>query len=202
VLAPLDRRVGGVGGGSASTVYSLGLVGQRLLAGRDGRPARAPWTPSTPYIRHGLLVTELYVGLREQERSGAVELLRFEAEPNCWRAHPTRDGLSAMLKPDAHVVVGVGSEELHWFVEVDRATESIGRVARQCERYRAYQDTGLEQVREDVFPKVLWTVPDERRADQVAAAVRRNQPTTEDLFAVVEFPRALSVLVGDAGGRG
>jgi hypothetical protein len=189
IVTRLARRIGGIEKGSISSVYCLDVAGQRLLDSTKAR-SRAPWTPSTPFIAHALAVTELYVGLIEAERLGTLDLLSFSTEPKCWRPFTDRHGTAVTLKPDAHVVIGAGKFENHWFPELDRATESLPRITAKARLYVDYYASGLEQVRHDVFPQVLWVVPDAARQDQIIEALA-NVPDARHLFAVATVESAV-----------
>ncbi len=184
MTTPLQRRVGGTDGGSVSTVYALGLAGQRLCApGVDVR-ARRPSTPGTPFVTHTLTITELYVRLREAEAAGRLELIGFEAEPTAWRPFHDHGGRAVMLKPDAYAVVGTGEFEQHAFVEVDLGTTSPKRLTLKGQRYLDYSSTRLEQRRLGVFPAVIWVAPDEARASVIAQALR---PLGDFCFEIVQL---------------
>jgi hypothetical protein len=194
----LARRVGGHGAGSMSTIYCLDVAGQRLLDTDRDRP-RTPWTPSTPFLFHALTVTELYVELVETERKGALQLLDFSAEPACWRNFTDRRGDGVPLKPDALVVIGLGAFQDSWFVEIDRATESRPRITAKARLYVEYHATGLEQVRHDVFPRVVWVVPNATRQEQIINALRRLDAEGWDLFAVVTVDAIIAAMTGEVG---
>jgi hypothetical protein len=196
VVVRLSRRIGGVERGSVSSCYCLDVAGQRLLDATRGR-SRAPWTPSTPFISHALAVTELYVAAVEAERFGPLELLSFSAEPACWRTFPSRRGEGVILKPDAHVVIASGEFEYHWYVEIDRATESRPRITAKARLYVEYYETGLEQTRHDVFPQILWAVPDAHRQSQIIDALAKLDAETWHLFAVTTFENIVAGLVSE-----
>ncbi|MGH2554565.1 MAG: replication-relaxation family protein [Actinomycetota bacterium] len=203
VVARLDRRVGGVRSGSAGYVYSLDVVGRRLLEGM--RPVgtgrfRRPWTPSATFLHHALAVTELYVRLLEAERGGHLEVLTYDAEPDCWRTFTGPGGEAVVVKPDAYVRIGVGAFEEHAFVEVDRGTESARALGIKLDRYRAYWASGREQQGNDVFPRVVWLVPDAKRHDQLVDVASRQPAEAWRLFKVARFEDAVSALAG--GGNG
>src|ERR1700682_4418500 len=61
LLVRLDRRVGVVRAGSASFVYGLGPVGQRVLG--FGGPRRRFREPTSTFVVHTLAITELVVEL-------------------------------------------------------------------------------------------------------------------------------------------
>src|SRR5205823_10179344 len=138
-----------------------------------GRPRR-PWTPSAPFLRHALCVTELYVRLVEVARQAGFVVEAFDAEPACWRAFTEAAGQVEFLKPDAYVRLGTEEFAEHTFVEVDLGTESKPALARKFDRYRLYWMTGAEQRRRGVFPRVVWLAPYAMRYDQVLDVASRQ----------------------------
>jgi hypothetical protein len=201
LITPLARRIGGVRSGSAGYVWSLGTAGQRLVTGRGpsrGAVIRRPWTPSLPFVSHRLAITELAVRLVEAERQGALELVNYVSEPDCWRRYTAPQGGLAHLRPDASAVMGDGQFEDAWFIEVDLGTESPQVLIRKRAAYLAYYRSGREQQATGVFPWVIYLVPDERRRRTVERALGRPRDGEPDLFVVARFDEAVAVL---AGGR-
>lgn len=192
----LDRVIGGVHAGSSGFLYQLSDVGQRALNHSTGLPRRLPSTPGTPFIRHALAITELYVRLTEASRTQSFELLEFTAEPNCWHYYPGRGGGRAVVKPDAYVRIGSGDFEDSWFVEVDLATEHPTTIKTKLDVYRAYWSSGTEQAKRGVFPGVLWTVPDQRRAQVMADCFGRQPADAWSLFMVTPFEGAAGLMAG------
>ncbi|HVX20465.1 MAG TPA: replication-relaxation family protein [Acidimicrobiales bacterium] len=192
----LDRVVGGRRAGSSGFLYVLAVPGQRLLSRATGRPVRRPTEPGGPFIRHIMLVTELYVGLVEAERHGRIELLDFQAEPAAWRRYPGSGGGTVVLKPDACVRVGIGPWADAWMVEVDRGTESPLTLVRKADAIRRYAGSGLEQRRHGVFPKVLWTVPSERRKTTLVNAISTQPAESWRLHQVTLYSQAIATLTG------
>jgi hypothetical protein len=201
VLDRLERRRGGPGGGSSAWVYALGPAGVRMVAywAGEGLPrSRAAHEPSTTWTAHTLAVSELYVRLREAEQAGRVELLAFDAEPDCWRAYTRLGGAAGVLKPDAFVRLGAGEFEDSFLVEVDLGTERRGQLTRQHHAYSEYFRSGVEQAKTGVFPGVLWVVPDARRVALLADIQRGLPAQARRLFTVASSEQALGVLCGDA----
>ena len=199
VLARLDRRVGGVRAGSAGYIYYLGPVGQRLVAYWDGRGlvrGRFRPEPGGRYVRHRLAVSELYVQLRAADRQGELDLLSFDAEPDCWRRYLDGFGGSVLLKPDAYVAVGVGAYEERCFVEVDLGTESRSVIAMKVRSYLDYFHAGVEQAASSVFPRVLLLTNTEVRRAALVEVVTRLSAEGWDLFTVAMLDRALEVISG------
>ncbi|OHV54633.1 hypothetical protein CgIS1_12035 [Frankia sp. CgS1] len=192
LVAPLDRAVGGARSGSAGYVYALGVAGQRALpllhADAVGLPTRArrPWTPGQSFLKHTLAISELYVQLVEAERAGRLTLTRFAAEAGAWWP----DGAGGLVKPDASACVAFGDVEDSWLVEVDRATESPETLYRKLRRYVDFAGAG--QLGPDgVTPRVLVTVPHDRRLQVVRDILARLPPPADQLLAAVLFDEAV-----------
>jgi hypothetical protein len=145
-------------------------------------------------VDHVLAVSELYVRLRESERSGELELLSFEAEPACWRRWQRVSGEQIAVKPDVFVILGIGEIELHQFVEVDRSTESGTVLRRKLMAYVDYWQAGVEQAHRGIFPRVVWLVPDEHRKAQLVSVMAKLPPDSWHLFTAGLFENAISHL--------
>lgn len=196
VLDTLDRRVGGVRAGSTGFCYVLGTDGQRLI--HPLRRARRTGTLGAAYVDHALATAELHVRLIEAHRDEQIDGFEVEAEPECWRSFLGVAAQSVAVKPDLFVSTHSGDLERRWFVEVDRSTASLVRVANKCRQYLAYLRSGEEQRIHSVFPKVLWTVPTPRRLEQLTDVVSGLPPPANRLFAVSLHDNALDHLKGGA----
>ncbi|MGH2911955.1 MAG: replication-relaxation family protein, partial [Solirubrobacteraceae bacterium] len=193
VLQPLARRVGGERSGSASTTFAVGRAGQYLLG--SGRRVRAAHTPGARYLAHRLAVAELYVELVETGRhGGSVELLSFDPEPECWRPYMTGFATRQVLKPDAYLLLATATREFAWFIEQDMATEALPTIKAKALRYHDYYRTGSEQTERGMFPRVLWIVPDTRRAEQVAETLGRLPAQAQHLQLVTTTTEATTLL--------
>jgi hypothetical protein len=146
------------------------------------------------FLAHRLEVAELHVRLVEAERAGKLELLELVAEPAC---HRTIVGLGnqRLLKPDSFVRLGLGPWECSWFLEVDRGSEGSGTVQRKLKEYLHYEASGVEQQARGVFPKVLWTVPDEARGEVLRREIDQLSGTGRELFAVSLLQEAVEAVV-------
>lgn len=195
LLIRLSRRIGGVRAGSASFVYAIGPLGERV-AGLPG-PRRRFREPSEMFVSHTLAVAELYVRLIETGRSGALALKAAEAEPRSWRQFSGLSGRT-IVKPDLFVALESGGYDYRWFIEMDLGTEHQPAILRKCLSYEAYYRSGIEQERSEVFPRVLWIVPDEARALHIWRTIRRSAELTPELFVVTTDDQAVRTL---AGGR-
>ncbi|WP_329067793.1 replication-relaxation family protein [Amycolatopsis sp. NBC_01480] len=200
VLHRLPRRVGGAMRGSSVAVYGLGIAGQRLLAVRTNsssnppsvRPARVP---SDRFVAHIVAVSELYVELREAERTNSLILRNFTTEPGAWWPN-SRGG---WLKPDAFLVTSNGRVDQLFWAEIDRATESLATIDRKLRTYVDFVNRGGLGPRSAV-PRVLVTVPHEvRRAGIVRVVSRLPEPASELVLVTVDRDAVVALLKSLAG---
>jgi hypothetical protein len=194
VLDELPRRIGGSLRGSSGSVFALGLVGQRLIATQQlvngqTRRVRHPGIPTDRTLAHTLAVSELYVGLREQGRVRGVQVVSFETEPACWWPN----GLGGFIKPDAYVVLDSGSVRDHWWVEVDKASESLPTVKRKLESYLDFVARG-QLGPSDVMPRVLFTVPSTPRRGALHSILTRLPDPAQELFHIATEDHAVPLL--------
>lgn len=200
LLVKLERQIGGVRGGSSGYLWSLGAAGQHLLERRGpagGPQRRRPWTPSLGFLAHRLAISELYVELVEGSRAGHGELLRFDAEPDCWRRFTGPGGGLTTLKPDAYVLIGIADFEDAWFVEIDLATESPLALQRKCRSYVSHWKSGREQaLRDGVYPLVVYVVPHAARASVVQRVIAGLTRAEGVLFRTVTADQAATALLG------
>ncbi len=192
VLARLPRSIGGKRSGSAGYVYTLDLVGQRLL--NPATDVRRPWIPSEPFVKHAAMVSECYTQLVEATGEGRLELLGFDGEPTCWRTFIGRRGTRRTLKPDGFIRLGLGQYEDRWFLECDRSTEDIPRILRKCHTYGQYWLTGKEAV----YPRVLWVANRAGRAAALTRALDELPKEHQQLFAVCETHDFVTTVIGGA----
>jgi hypothetical protein len=198
IVDRLPRRVGGIRGGSASLVYGVGPAGRRLLT-RQGSGLRRLGTPGDRHVAHTLAITELVVRLHEADPGGQLDLVELQTEPACWREF--LGGLLAtrvVLKPDLFARIGAGAFEDRYFIELDLGTEHIATLIGKAKRYLAYYRSGEEQSRHDVFPRVVWTVPDRRRAEDVAEALTHLPTGAGRLFVVWPYGEVIGRLAAEA----
>lgn len=188
------RSIGGASSGSGRFVYQLGYRGQRVVW--PARRARTPEDAGYPFVDHVLAVAEVGAELVQLRRSGEVDDLKLQLEPAVWRHYVTGNGRVLVLKPDLGIHLTVGDQQLVWLVEVDRATESLKRIRTKANQYLSYWRSGREQERLGVFPRVLWSVPDDKRADAVARALGELPDPAADMFVIATSDHTTCALVG------
>lgn len=185
LAVPLPRSIGGRRAGSGQGTFCLSRLGQAVVASPALAPRRRMLWRTKPYFQdHMLATSELYVRLVECCRKQAVDLLTFDAEPTCWRRFGGIGAELVVLKPDAFLHASTGDYELASFIEVDLGTESLPTIRRKCLVYVAYWRSGLEQQRHGLFPRVVWLVPDQKRADGIDNVLQHLAPDARDLFRV------------------
>jgi hypothetical protein len=195
VLLPLERRIGGVRAGSAGLVYALDTAGC-WLANLDARTRgdelaiRRPAEPSPALLAHTLGVAELYVQLREQERGGGFTLVKFMTEPGSWQPN----GLGGWLKPDAYLAVATADLSDHWWVELDMATESLPTIRKKLTAYLDFVRRG-QRGPQGVVPRVLVSVPTEKRRQAVAEIISQLPPPANRLMRIVTHEHAAPFIV-------
>jgi hypothetical protein len=182
IVARLDRRVGGVRAGSDGYTYVLDVAGLRLVADNTtSNRKRRPSTPGDRFLAHALAITDAFVTVRELEARTNAELLAFQAEPSSWRSVDGTPGPQT-IKPDAFLLLADDAWEHRWFLEIDRATEHRPVILRKANDYIAYWRSGTEQRLHDIFPKVLWIAPDDKRADDLADWLSTVDADARQLF--------------------
>lgn len=171
-ITRLQRRIGGIKHGSALTIWQLAAAGERFLRTRRGEPTRRRYQePSHTFTAHTLAVVDIAVALTEQAFTDAFEVLELQTEPNSWRTFTGTSTTTVTLKPDLLVVTADATTETHSFVEVDLGTEHLPVILRKCRVYEQYAATGIEQSVRDIFPAVVWIVPDTKRAAAIRGAI-------------------------------
>jgi hypothetical protein len=192
VLDRLERRIGGVRAGSAGFIYRLGPVGRRLVQGEQHQ--KRGREPSTTFLAHSLAIVDVFNTAAVTARGKHLSVTDYQPEPRCWRVVPGVGGRDE-LRPDLYIVLAAEEIEWHWFIEVDLATEHGPAIRRKCRQYQAYYQSGVEQSRHGVFPRVAWLTTTEVRANQIAHVIRADKTLVPSLFVVGTIDKAGTVLV-------
>ena len=226
VIEHLDRRIGGVRAGSGANIWYLTTAGHKLLclnervnegsqSIRDSElaqsllsclPRKRHHEPTPRFLEHRLAVTEVFVRLHELTgKSKVVSLDDIALEPECWREHPSIiGGKASILKPDLYLVTTTKGNkkdeyEDYWFMEVDLATESPAVVLWKCEQYIRYFQSGIEQHKNGVFPRVVWIVPTDKRKESLQKYVEENFDGIHlELFSVITMNELPGLVCGNS----
>lgn len=204
LLVLLPRTVGGLGAGSAASVWYLSGTGKRILSIQAGSGSQLSAArirePSTRFVTHALAIADARVILAEAARAGAFGLAQVEIEPASWRQYLGAFAVREALKPDLAMATtsADGEFEDRWFVEVDLGTEHLPTVLRKCAQYEAYRRTGDEQHRHGVFPVVVWLTNADVRADKLQKAIRATRSLDQQLYRVATLDGLVPLVAGGA----
>ncbi|MEG3236133.1 replication-relaxation family protein [Streptococcus suis] len=200
LISHLDRRIGGARKGSASYVWQITFQGLKVLKGKDSTIAlryKNRYEPTQHHVEHTLAITEIFVETIEIARSSdTISLENFSFEPTSWRDYQKLSGVGLTLKPDAYLELLNGEYEDHYFLEIDRSTESLARVVNTCKKYIEYYRSGIEQRQKEVFPYVLWIVPDDKRKTAILKAIQNELYNFWELFTVITLDEYQSYIKG------
>ncbi|MBV9487124.1 MAG: replication-relaxation family protein [Frankiaceae bacterium] len=195
VLRSLDRFIGGANGGSTELIVGLDSIGAILAQQRAfaaGRSSRQVGLPGERFVRHTLAVTQVLTDLCAHAAGTSLRVETFEIEPLSWWP----DGLGGQLKPDAYVALIGDQLRNHWWIEVDRATESLPTLSRKLRRYVDFARRGQFGPGR-VVPRVLVSVISDRRLEAVQRlAAGLPDPAPEQLVIVRDRDAAHALLGG------
>ncbi|MEV7757846.1 replication-relaxation family protein [Microbacterium sp. NPDC089180] len=184
LVARLERRVGGTARGSAASIWYLDAAGERLTRDEDAARRRFA-SVSTVFLEHTLGVVDVHVALIAQTRRTGTQLECVAIEAEAWRSFFTAHGTTTILKPDLYAHLATAEFDDYWYIEWDAGSESIPVVLAKCRTYAAYKATGRAQAEHGVFPRVLWIVPSQRRAERLTSAIHRYPELPNRLFTVI-----------------
>jgi len=196
ILAKVERKVGGLYGGSGTNVYGLGVIGARLVGKRN--LFYYSEQISTLFLEHTIAINEIYVSLIEANANNQIKLVNLQTETQCWRPFLYGYGIKEILKPDLYVRMHTidGQTEYNWFIEVDRDTIHTPSIVKKAQIYQKYYQSGDEQTKKGIFPQVLWLVPDEVRLERLVKAFYRMGNKVSSLHVVELYEDALQIITG------
>jgi len=193
LVASLDRRIGGVRGGSGGLVWNLTAAGAKLVnLDSDTPPRRRNYEPTARFTDHTLAIAETYIQLLH---ISGVALTKAEFEPVCWR-----DYSGSTLKSDLFVITSDGEYEDYWFFEVDLATETPQRIVAKCQQYEEYYLAGEEQKQHGLFPKVVWIAHNNKRCDSIRDHIAKGHELQHKSLFTVIMPDELEALIRKGAG--
>lgn len=189
LVSHLKRRIGGARRGSASYVWQITFKGLKLLKNQDDSIIlryKNKYEPTQHHVEHTLAITEVFVETLEAVRNSKnLSLENFSFEPNSWRSYQKLSGIGMTLKPDAYLELINHDYEDHYFLEIDRSTESLVRILNTCKKYIEYYRSGIEQRQKEVFPYVLWVVPGDKRKLAISKVIQKELYNFWELFTVI-----------------
>ena len=137
--------------------------------------------------------------LRLADARGKLDLIEAQQEPQCWRSFIGGTGHPIVAKPDLYVRVALpgSAREYRAMIELDLATEGPSTIRGKAERYLSHLRAGIELRDHGVHPRVIWAVPDDRRAAQITEVIERMR-SNGGLFAVCLAKDLLTFLASEA----
>ncbi|WP_051039543.1 replication-relaxation family protein [Microbacterium sp. B24] len=195
LITRLERRVGGHPHGSAAYIWHLDAAGERLTR-KTNSPRRRYADPAWPFLEHSLQITDTAITLHELAATDTLTVEELQVEPDAWRSFLTPQGRTAILKPDLFATIASADYDDHWYLEVDRGTESLPVLLQKCRTYAAYKATGRARTEHGVFPRVLWIVPTQRRTQRLTRAIAADAGLPSRLFSVIT-PDQLTATIRD-----
>lgn len=192
-----QRDIGGQRAGSTSFIWTLDVAGTRLTTNPATARQRRTSTPSTMFLGHTLAVAETRLVFEETARAGHFTLSQIETEPTSWRPLLNAHGIPTHLKPDLTAITDTETAQDHWFIEVDKATESLRRLAEQCALYMIHRRSGKEQNLRGIYPRVLWVVPTNSRAGQLRQLITEDPSLDTNLFTVITPDELVATITTD-----
>lgn len=194
VLMTLERRIGGVRAGSSGLVFMLDSAGLQLVKEKEATTTnknenRRPREPSEVLLGHRLTGSELCVSLIELSRVQGFVVADYQTEPRCW--WPNSAG--GWLKPDVYVKLAADRYDDHWWIEVDKGTEHQPVIRRKLLTYVDYINGGGLGP-DGTVPRVLVTVPDEKRRDQMRSVLEHLPTSARPRLYVARETRAADFL--------
>lgn len=200
LVSHLKRRIGGARRGSASYIWQITFQGLKELKNQDETVVlryKNKYEPTQHHTEHTLAITEIFIETIEAvQKSDNLSLETFSFEPTCWRSYQKLSGVGRTLKPDAYLELVNKEYEEYFFLEIDRGTESLARVVNTCKKYIEYYRSGIEQRQKEVFPFVLWVVPDEKRKLAISKAIQNELYNFWELFTVITLDEYSNYIKG------
>ena len=165
--------------GSGPYVYFPGVQAEIALSKDEAalaRGARRVRIQSASELAHSLETTDFYIRFTEELQEQGGQLIVWLSERQAHYALPG-SGRSLPFTPDAYCLWTLLREEGSFFLEWDRGTESMTRIAEKLARYETY--FGLSAYRDHLGetgmrPRILFVVSGDRRMKNLVAWMARR----------------------------
>ena len=210
------------GKATGAFVYRLGPEGAKLIAGRTATPIedlrywgwkhdkhRSKMRVSPQFLEHSIEATDVRLAIEKSAGITGCTVEQWIDETEFRRRRhwdrvtiplPNGEMKSTVIFPDGYfALVDQQGRRGHFFLEVDRSTESIkNRWRRKILGYKKYVRSQAFQARYDIDPtraavRVLTTTPSQVRAENLkSAAERYGDSDASRLFLFAPLEEVLS----------
>ena len=187
LITRTERAVGGPGGGSGSFAHYLTKKGALALNQTSPVASVRRTAPRGTFLmRHALAGADVALAfMTEATQRPGHEMLVWESD---WEI-AQRVGHELII-PDAFLIYGSESTELHAFIEIDLGTAGSRFFQAKVERYLKLYRSGLWQQSLEIWPIVLTVTPTATRSallKRSTETVLRSEPHRERLMQETEF---------------
>ena len=187
LITRTERAVGGPGGGSGSFAYFLTKKGARTLdMSAPATAVRRTAPRGTFLLRHALAGADVALAfITEAAQRPGHEMLVWESD---WEI-AQRIGHETLI-PDAYLVYGSDTTEIHAFVEIDLGTAGSRFFQSKVDRYLKLYRSAIWQRSIEIWPVVLTVTPTATRSallKRSTETVLRAEPQRERLMQETEF---------------
>ena len=182
-----ERAVGGPGGGSGSFAHYLTKKGALALNQTSPVPSVQRTAPRGTFLmRHALAGADVALSfMTEAAQRPDHELLVWESD---WEI-AQRVGHELII-PDAFLIYGSESTEIHAFVEIDLGTAGSRFFQSKVDRYLKLYRSAIWQRSIEIWPVVLTVTPTATRSallKRSTETVLRAEPQRDRLMQETEF---------------
>jgi hypothetical protein len=139
--------------GSAPFHWWLTRPGAALTAAPT--PRRPVSDPNPLFLAHTAAIADVWIALSLQGPSAGLELVRWVRDESAWEMW-FDGGRKRRIAPDALAELAVSGDSVECFIEVDRATMTVGRLREKLRRYAAYDAAGAWRAEHAHCPVVLF----------------------------------------------
>jgi len=183
LVAPLERRIGGVRAGSSALIWHLTEPGERLLwlDEPDKKHTRKRFEePSADFLHQTLAVAEAAVSIITlAECQDGLSIRRLDTDFSYVVRY--RDE-TISIKPGLYVVLHWDGYEYHWFVETAPYWDIVRNLVRRTEKYCKVYQQGAFQGQVGVFPLTVFMLPDDEQKIKLEQTINEQMPDYIRLF--------------------
>lgn len=202
----LDRRFLPVIAGRSPTLYVLDRKGAELLRTHFGMDDLVWYNSSkalkTEFLEHTLAINDVRIAVTVAAKAAGFELYTWVSESELKAAYDrvsirTKSGRvqSVSLIPDSYFVLNTPRGYAHFFVELDRSSETLTRFKAKIQAYMTYYQSGAYERRyHSKSMRVITVAIGAKRLDNLKAATEAVGGKHRFWFALLDELQPDSIL--------